>query len=489
MRKIVRDMSWSLFYLALAAAIADIGAMVARGEPVAVSKSQVSGAKPRAADAILLDFYADWCGPCQSMTPTVNSLAQAGYVVQRINIDQQPDLARQYGVNAIPCFVVVQQGREIDRVVGVTSVEHLTMKLKGEGGRGKGDFPSPAWRYERPVGHRAAVVRIYCQDDVRTRSIGSGVLVRWSGRSVVLTARHVVKGAKKIIVELCTQRRHGARVVKVDAVWDCAVLELVGKPEGVEPAEVELGDAAMQQEGNRLESCGYGPDGRLACNSGLFLGYRRSTETPQGPDDWLAISGRARGGDSGGPVFNRRGRVVGVLWGTDSEEVVCVQAGRIHKLLDAAVPEPRAIVAEQRAILQRNPTPAKPDYLPQPPMASVPRQPADSAAAGGGCCPPGQPCDETAATGRLPTQPLLPWRGDAERRDDDLDARIRGLLAAQELERQERLAREAAGPSVVVEPPPKVEAVANDEPSPLIAGLCILGAVVAGFVIYFATQK
>ena len=214
---------------------------------------------------------------------------------------------------------------------------------------------------EKPVGHRAAVVRIYCQDDMRTRSIGSGTLVRWiatdtafsrapkgsAARLVVLTARHVVADAKNIVVELFNKKTHQARVLKVDAVWDCAVLELDGKPEGVTAAEVELGEAAMQHEGSRLESCGYGPDGKLAVNTGLFLGYKRSTQTPNGPDDWFEISGHARPGDSGGGVFNERGRLVGVLWGTNGEVVVGVQAGRLHLLLDSAVPK----TIEQKALV------------------------------------------------------------------------------------------------------------------------------------------
>ena len=70
-----------------------------------------------------------------------------------------------------------------------------------------------------------------------------------------------------------------------------------------------------------------------------FLGYKRSTQTPNGPDDWFEISGHARPGDSGGGVFNQRGRLVGVLWGTNGEVVVGVQAGRLHLLLDSALPE------------------------------------------------------------------------------------------------------------------------------------------------------
>ncbi len=124
-------------------------------------------------------------------------------------------------------------------------------------------------------------------------------------------------------------------------------------------------------------SCGYGPDGQLACNSGLFIGYKRSTQAIHGPDDWMEISGHARGGDSGGPIFNDQGRVVGVLWGTDGDHVVGVQAGRIHKLLDEPVPDRIEQKAEVLLVaLERNPTPAQPSPDPcvQPvaPLVPVP---------------------------------------------------------------------------------------------------------------------
>lgn len=202
----------------------------------------------------LLDFYAAWCGPCQAMTPIVDSLARDGYMVERIDIDRDRALAAKFNVTAIPCFVVVERGKVVDRIVGQTTIERLKVKLQRKPARVEVDVkhkqPRPAWRYEHPIGHRAAVVRIYCQDTARTRSIGSGVLVRWGKRIVVLTARHVVQDAKKVIIELHTKRTHYARVLKVDVVWDCAVLELVGQPESVEPVDVEVGDVAMQREGS-----------------------------------------------------------------------------------------------------------------------------------------------------------------------------------------------------------------------------------------------
>ncbi|MEN6450208.1 MAG: trypsin-like peptidase domain-containing protein, partial [Thermoguttaceae bacterium] len=319
----------------------------------------VSLAATASADPVLYDFYADWCGPCQSMTATVDRLIAEGYAVQRVNIDREPKLAAQFGVQTIPCFVWVESGREVDRVVGVVSVERLRVHGRPrvvEKERVKVKVvPRPAWRYERPEGYRASVVRVFCEDSAG-RSIGSGTLVRWNGRTVVLTARHVVRVAVKITVLLCTGKTHEAKVLKMDPTWDCAVLEIMGNPVGTAAARIEFGPSASQRDGDRLESCGYGADGRLAVNTGLFRGYRRSTAAPGGPDDWMVISGHARPGDSGGPVFNGRGRLVGVLWGTDGEEVVCVQAGRLHLVLEAAVPA-HAYQPQAYECLDRHPTP------------------------------------------------------------------------------------------------------------------------------------
>jgi hypothetical protein len=257
-------------------------------------------------------------------------------------------------------------------------------------------------------------------------------------------------------------------VLKVDATWDCAVLELEGRPEGIEPAEMEWGDAAMLHRGDRLESCGYGPDGRLAVNSGLFLGYRRSTTRPAGPDDWMVLSGHARGGDSGGPIFNRQGRVVGVLWGTDGSEVVGVQAGRVHVLLGEALPDGY----EQKQISQRTPTP--PMAAPLVPVAPLPW-------AGGP-----ELCDSVLAPGQ---SPLLPWRSEAEKRDEAQRVAIDRLI---ELERLRQAERDARPP--VVETPPASTPSPEEKPpakstSPLLAGLCVLVGAVLGFVIYFANEK
>lgn len=331
--------------------------------------------------------------------------------------------------------------------------------------------PTPAWRYERPTGHRAAVVRIYCQDDVRTRSIGSGVLVRWGKRIVVVTARHVVQDAKRVVVRVVTGKTYRARVLKVDAAWDCAVLELNERPEGVAAAEFEFGSAALFRDGDRLESCGYGSDGKLASNNGLFQGYRRRAAAKNGPDDWVVLSGYARQGDSGGPIFNSRGRVVGILWGTDGQTVVGVQAGRLHVLMSEAEKYMQQALADSELNLV-------PVVFPQ---QRTPTPPAECVPGDDGSCD----CDQTA---RGQVAPLLPWRGDAQRRDDSQDQRIDALIGAIE---RDRVAREQ-GPAIDVEVspqrPPEPE-IATAEPSPLGIVLCLLAAGACGIVLFYVAGK
>ena len=58
-------------------------------------------------EPVLLDFHAEWCGPCRQMRPAVEQLIRKGYPIKSIDIDQAPDLKEKYGVDAVPTFIVV----------------------------------------------------------------------------------------------------------------------------------------------------------------------------------------------------------------------------------------------------------------------------------------------------------------------------------------------------------------------------------------------
>ena len=69
---------------------------------------------------VLLDFYADWCGPCRMVGPIVHEIAEErdDIVVGKINVDEQPELAMQFGVMSIPTLVVLKNGEVVNQAMG-----------------------------------------------------------------------------------------------------------------------------------------------------------------------------------------------------------------------------------------------------------------------------------------------------------------------------------------------------------------------------------
>ena len=69
---------------------------------------------------VLLDFWASWCGPCRMVSPIVDEIAEerTDIKVGKVNVDEQPELAAQFGVMSIPTLVVMKDGKIVNQVVG-----------------------------------------------------------------------------------------------------------------------------------------------------------------------------------------------------------------------------------------------------------------------------------------------------------------------------------------------------------------------------------
>ncbi len=81
---------------------------------------------------VLIDFYADWCGPCQTLLPTVHKLAdefEGDVAIRKVNVDQNGALAAQFGVRSIPTLVYLNNGKEIGRQNGLISEGQLRDQL------------------------------------------------------------------------------------------------------------------------------------------------------------------------------------------------------------------------------------------------------------------------------------------------------------------------------------------------------------------------
>jgi thioredoxin 1 len=81
---------------------------------------------------VLVDFYADWCGPCRAMSPAVAALGkdvQGRARVLKINIDKAPGVAQQYGVQAVPTFIVFKNGQPVWRQAGMVDKHTLLQQL------------------------------------------------------------------------------------------------------------------------------------------------------------------------------------------------------------------------------------------------------------------------------------------------------------------------------------------------------------------------
>ena len=90
---------------------------------ITITKENFEAEVLKSAQPVLLDFWAAWCGPCRMLSPIVDEVAEerTDVKVGKVNVDEQPDLAAEFGVMSIPTLLVFRNGQLVNRSIGLVS--------------------------------------------------------------------------------------------------------------------------------------------------------------------------------------------------------------------------------------------------------------------------------------------------------------------------------------------------------------------------------
>ncbi|MFO0791028.1 MAG: trypsin-like peptidase domain-containing protein [Pirellulales bacterium] len=330
----------------------------------------------------LLDFWSPHCGPCMGMKPTVHSFIQAKYPIREVDTTQDQQTSRQYGVSAIPCFVMLVDGQEVDRRVGamssadmqqmfekakdIYSQSHRTRTQSPDAGlraappstaigpNTKPDLsstpnssdwpptvaaqplPSPAaptnidspttskHNADFPVSLLAATVRI-CVDDPQGRSFGTGTIIdSRSGEALIATCGHLFResqGKGPMTVEMFEPNADGTVRVVGQVPGQLISCDL---NRDVAFVSIKPGRPVTAAPVAAAHTAVQKGDrvATIGCSNGkdpTMLSQRVNQLDRYAGAPNFEVSGAPEQGRSGGGVFNLQGQLIGVCYAADYE--------------------------------------------------------------------------------------------------------------------------------------------------------------------------
>jgi thiol-disulfide isomerase/thioredoxin len=285
------------------------------------------------AGTVLLQFSLPQCPNCKAVEPTVSRLTAAGCPVQTIDVEQQPEVAKQFQLTGVPTFVLLQGGRETGRVVGAASYEQLEGLWKAVG---PSTAPSHANVGDQPVQAAvAATVRLRVED-ASGYGFGTGTIIdTHDGEALVVTCGHLFRdsqGKGKISADVFasgTAQSVEGQLIAYDLDRDIALVSL-RVPFSIPPVQVAPPGLTVRPQDRAFT---------IGCDKGADPSVRQTQITAvnkyRGKPNYTA-AGQPVDGRSGGGLFTADGLLIGVCNAADPADNEGLYAGlaSIHWQLD-----------------------------------------------------------------------------------------------------------------------------------------------------------
>lgn len=378
-------------------------------------------ASPASAAVELLEFWNPTCAPCLQMKPMIDQLIAQGAPIRSINTFEDQVSTAKWNVPRVPTFIAIENGRETHRWEGVQTEDSIRVMLSS---RSVQQWQSPAQNLglpsRTPNGDPVAPLEPQAPwNDDRLVKIRNGAAggFEWGSGSIVenggecrdvLTAAHCTSGMNDwVTIAFSDGSADIGQVIACDQTADCALVQLVKSRSHA----FRVGDADPQP-GETVSSLGFPDAGQIRA---------RTTRIVPAATNELIIEGAAAHGESGGPILNGRGEIVGVISATDGRSGICCHRRPIADLFCRFPPGARgpnmpaadpmlpwrndiekqlAAISQQLTQLANQQPAAGPPGPPGPPGANGlpgPQGPpgASGQAGANGTTPPAQPAIDT----------------------------------------------------------------------------------------------